>query len=305
MPEVETAAAPPVAPLPPPNPARGQPAAEPIAAALAEAEAELAGAAAVAPKKVEAPAATLADIEDFTDPGGHTGLPATSEILEILPDVARKLVGNLKADYSRKTAAAASELASMRAQLEAATQRGIEQEQRLARLDSPEFRANLDRLQDEGRAAAADDPFSPEGKQAIIKAEAAKLFAEFLEPVQKQFQADVATATANAQKARSEAYIAANPEIRDNPEVRAGIIGLLKQPENASMTLSMAHRLVLGERAIKEAAALRGLSDADRAGRAATLAQTGGGTVASAGAKEPEFTNVKDALRYLQAQGMT
>lgn len=106
----------------------------------------------------------------------HQGLPHYSEILKHVPEDARKLIGNMRADYTRKT----QEIAELRKSL--SDQQAAIQRDR----DSLVNGAFNERIQDILNDTTEYDIFDTEGQKAEIKRQAAALLQEMIAPIQQE-----------------------------------------------------------------------------------------------------------------------
>jgi hypothetical protein len=108
----------------------------------------------------------------------HTGLKPYNQILESLPEDARKLVANLRAMSTQKT----QQVAEQRRQLEGERANLIKDREALL---SGNFRSQIDQL---ATAPIQHDLWSEEGMQAKIQQEAAKMFQQMLNPLQQELE---------------------------------------------------------------------------------------------------------------------
>lgn len=154
--------------------------------------------------------------EDFTgDPimdTTHKDLPDYKTILSRHVDEnGRKLIANLRSDYTRKT----QEIAGLRKQLEA--ERAQLKAEREMLLTSEAAKANAAK-------AAIDtsklDPYVEADMDTLLEAKAAKLLEKQLQPIQERYQRQVQEQEANA-------FIAAHPELNE-PAYKAAMIDVLK-----------------------------------------------------------------------------
>lgn len=154
--------------------------------------------------------------EDFTgDPimdKTHKDLPDYKTILSRhVTDDGKKLIANLRADYTRKT----QENAEIKRQLEA--EREQLRMERSMLLTSDTAKANAAK-------AAIDtsklDPYVEADMEKLLDAKAAKLLEEQLKPLRQRYEAE-------AQIQQTQAFITAHPELNE-PDYKATMIDVLK-----------------------------------------------------------------------------
>jgi len=197
--------------------------------------------------------------------GGHKGLPDARKILsEYVTPEARKFVGNLRADYTRKT----QELAKLRRELELEKETISREKQ--ARLDGPHARAAL--------AKAAEsvenlDPYKVEDLNRLIEINAAKAMVASIAEERKALDAE-------RSRLKAKVFIDEHPEMNSS-EFKAELKTLLTT--RGVLDLEDAYFLIKGKlsnsaTARQEAEALAGkaAAGAQRAQAKATLV---GGTV--------------------------
>lgn len=157
----------------------------------------------------------------------HKGLKPYNQILESIPEDARKLVANLRGMATQKT----QELADMRRQLEA-------EKQNLIRDRELMLNGNFSKQLSELANKQVDfDPWSEEGMQAKIQQEAAKMFQQMLNPLQTELE--------QAKRgAQLEAFKSANPDLMNYKE---DIAKLLVSRED--LKLEDAYYIVKGQKA--------------------------------------------------------
>lgn len=146
--------------------------------------------------------------------GGHKGLNYQS-ILDGLPEDARKLLGNLRASYSQKTAALANE----RRELEKLRTEVMSRRQTLL---------NGDGVAAITAAASADlkanpdfDPWSEAGIEALAEQKAAKMLQKYIQPLQDQFA--VAQYRAELDKFKGE-----HPDLMGDAEIKSKVTDLMR-----------------------------------------------------------------------------
>jgi hypothetical protein len=150
---------------------------------------------------------SLQSIEGLNE-GGHKGIDYNRVINE-LPDDAKNLLSNLRADYTRKT----QELAQQRKDLEA----------KMSTLANSEFDNNIRELA--SRETVELDPYDTDSFNQRIEQEVARRLNDMMQPIREQ--------QAVAQKkAELERFKTENPDLLD---YKGEIVQLLKQNENLSM----------------------------------------------------------------------
>lgn len=171
----------------------------------------------------------------------HKGLKPYNEILQHIPEDARKLVANLRAMATQKT----QEVAEQRRALDAERQNLIRERELLL---SGGFQQQINDL---ATKQIEHDPWSEEGMQQRIQQEAAKMFQQMLNPLQVELE--------QAKRgAQLEAFKAANPDLQTYKE---DIAKLLIARED--LKLEDAYYIVKGQKAAeyslkeKEAAKMR------------------------------------------------
>ncbi len=155
--------------------------------------------------------------EDEIMSGTHKGLPHYDEILRHLPENGKKLIQNLRSNYTQKTQV----IAEMRKELEAERMKFHAQRKLLT---ESEFAKEMERI-------AADDTkhdvWDEEGRRKHIEQETAKRLNQMLEPLKREV----------AQQKRElelKDFKAKNPEIVE-PEVRVKVARLLLDRPNLSL----------------------------------------------------------------------
>ena len=150
---------------------------------------------------------SLQSVESLNE-GGHKGIDYNRVINE-LPDDAKNLLSNLRADYTRKT----QELAQQRKDLEA----------QMSALTNSKFDQNIKDLA--SRETIDLDPYNTESFNQRIEQEVARRLNDMMEPIrEQQFVAQ--------KKAELERFKTENPDLLD---YKGEIVQLLKQNENLSM----------------------------------------------------------------------
>jgi hypothetical protein len=204
----------------------------------------------------------------------HTGLKPYNQILESLPEDARKLVANLRAMATKKT----QEVADGRRQLESERANLIKDREALL---SGNFRSQIDQL---ATAPIQHDLWSEEGMQAKIQQEAAKMFQQMLNPLQQELEQ-------SKRGAQLEAFKSANPDLLTH---KTEIAKLLIERED--LKLEDAYYIVKGQKAGLQAAA-------DREGaksRVAAVSKTSTGQNIN-GTVVPKFKDSWEAYNYFKS----
>ena len=180
---------------------------------------------------------TLDDLmkADFTeDPimgQTHKGLKPYNQILENIPEDARKLVSNLRAMATQKT----QEVAEQRRALEAERQNLIRERELLL---NGSFKNQIDKL---ATQQTQFDPWSEEGIQSKIQQEAARMFQQMLNPLQTELEQA-------KRQSQLEAFKSANPDLTN---YKTDIAKLLVERED--LKLEDAYYIVRGQKAAEAA----------------------------------------------------
>ena len=222
---------------------------------------------------------TLEDLmnADFSDDPimsqTHKGLKPYNEILQHIPEDARKLVANLRSMATQKT----QEVAEQRRQLE--SERASLIREREALLNGT-FAKNISEL---ATKEVQFDPWSEEGMQQKIQQEAAKMFQQMLNPLQTELE--------QAKRgAQLEAFKSANPDLMT---YKTEIAKLLVDRED--LKLEDAYYIVKGQKAAQAAAADK---EAARA-RVSSVAKTSTGNNV-AGVTIPKFKDSWEAFQWFK-----
>lgn len=203
----------------------------------------------------------------------HRGLKPYNEILQNIPEDARKLVANLRAMATTKT----QEVADQRRQLQAERENLIRDREALL---SNSFRQNLENI---ASKQIDHDPWSEEGIQARVQQESAKMFQQMLAPMQAELEA--------AKHAASlEAFKSANPDLQN---YRDDIARLLISRED--LKLEDAYYMVKGQKAAQFASQER---DAAK-GRVSAVQKTSTGQNIN-GVTVPKFANAWEAYSFFK-----
>jgi len=222
---------------------------------------------------------TLEDLmnADFSDDPimsqTHKGLKPYNEILQHIPEDARKLVANLRSMATQKT----QEVAEQRRQLE--SERASLIREREALLNGT-FAKNISEL---ATKEVQFDPWSEEGMQQKIQQEAAKMFQQMLNPLQTELE--------QAKRgAQLEAFKSANPDLMT---YKTEIAKLLVDRED--LKLEDAYYIVKGQKAAQAAAADK---EAARA-RVSSVAKTSTGNNVN-GVTIPKFKDSWEAYNFFK-----
>lgn len=220
----------------------------------------------------------FSDYEEFTGETNHTGLKPLQEVMKHMVPEGRKHIANLRAMTTRKT----QEVADLKRQLES------EREQLNAEreaLYNGDFAKKVTEL-----AADPETPhdlFDEEGMAAKIQQEAARMFQEMIQPLQKEM-------AVKEQKAKLRAFEAENPLMTD-PSIKMKVFEMLKarpelKPQDAFYIIKAQH----DSASIAEAeAARKEVKDARRS----ALRRTSVGSTNTANGT-PKFKNAWEAYTY-------
>lgn len=167
---------------------------------------------------------------NFDDPllstGGHKGVDY-NKVMSELPDDAKSMLGNLRADYTRKT----QELAAMRKQLET---------ERSALLNS-EFTQNIAAM---AAKEVTLDPYDDSSVEARIEKEVATRLQEMMKPLQTQYEL-------NERQAKLDQFKVEHPDLTD---YKTDIAKLLMTDE--TLTLERAYYIVKGQHTVSNKKAM-------------------------------------------------
>ena len=159
----------------------------------------------------------LSEVQGLPE-GEFKGIDYNKTINE-LPDDAKKILANLRSDYTRKT----QELSSKQKELES---------QRQALLESDAYRA----IQAKATEAPVDaDPWDPQAFNQRIEQEVAKRLADVLKPMQNEWESQ-------QRRQKLDKFKAENPDIET---YKTEIVEVLKTNDNLS--LEQAYYLVKGK----------------------------------------------------------
>lgn len=203
----------------------------------------------------------------------HRGLKPYNQILESIPEDARKLVANLRAMATQKT----QEVAEQRKSLEAQRQDLIRERELLL---NGGFKTQIDQL---ATKPIEYDPWSEEGIQAKIQQEAAKMFQQMLNPLQQELEQ-------TKRGAQLEAFKSANPDLMNYKD---DIAKLLISRED--LLLEDAYYIVKGQKA-----AIQAGQDRDAAkSRVAAVSKTSTGQNIN-GSVVPKFKDSWEAYSWFK-----
>lgn len=205
----------------------------------------------------------------------HKGVDWTRTV-EALPEDARKLLGNLRADYTRKT----QELAIERKKLDG---------ERKAFTNSDSYR----KLQELSAAAGVEyDPYDPASFVAAIRQEVAKQVIEAFKPVAEE-------QALSEHRAKLESFKASHPDINDKVMAKA-VAEELKA--NDHINLEQAYWIVKGRRLTEENERTnKELSAYQKAAAAAGL-RVSTGTRTQNKRPPASLTSAVEIQRWLRAQ---
>jgi hypothetical protein len=225
--------------------------------------------------------------------GGHRGLPDIKKILsEYVTPEARRFVGNLRADYTRKT----QDLAKLKRELE--LEREAISREKLARVDGPAARKAAALAQEDETGL---DPYKLEDLQRLVDIKAARAVTASIAEERKALEAERA-------RHKAQIFIDAHPEMKDDA-FKAELKALLTT--RGDLDLEDAYYVVKGKlatsgaaRAEAEALAQR---DAQRAGKAQAKATLVGATVGRTGlpggTSPPKGLSPQEAMAWFASQG--
>lgn len=148
-------------------------------------------------------------INEELEEGLERDLAKTS--IDRLPAQAKKIVQSMQSDYTRKT----QELAAQRKELEAMKQNLDVQRKVLLEGDY------YNKLKEKAEAKDPEDPWSNEGRQAIIEREVARQTKAQMDLLRNQMQKET-------RRAQVMAFAAQNPDIK-SPEIRTKVYEICKK----------------------------------------------------------------------------
>lgn len=214
----------------------------------------------------------------------HRGLPHYTEVLKHVPENARKLVANLRADATRKT----QYLADARRQLDA---------ERAQLAQEREALYNGDFARKVHETAAQDtkdiDLYDEAGLQKRIEIETARRLKDMLQPMQEQLQVQ-------QRQQALESFKASNPDMTE-PTIKAAIVKeLVARPD---LKLEDAYHIVKGRLASEENSRLRSEQNTRRTAQRQAIEKTG--TRSSVGTvKAPAGLSAWEAYQWHRDQGV-
>lgn len=151
------------------------------------------------------------------------------EVVQALPEDAKTLIGNLRADYTRKT----QELATQRKELEA----------QMKALTDGEF---FKRVQERAQTPDVElDPYNTETFNARIEQEVARRLQDMFEPVRAQQELQM-------RQLKLQEFKSNHPDLEN---MKTEVADLLKS--NANLTLQDAYYIAKGKKSTSELAALQ------------------------------------------------
>ena len=150
--------------------------------------------------------------------GDHKGIDY-NKVMNDLPDDAKRILANLRSDYTKKTQALATQTREV-------------EEQRQTLLTSKAYNDMLAKAAEEPAPA---DPWDAHSFEKRIEQEVAKRLTEVLKPMQTELET-------NARKAKLQEFKAANPDLET---YKREIVEVLKN--NASLTLEQAYYIIKGK----------------------------------------------------------
>lgn len=218
--------------------------------------------------------------------GEHKGLPSYTEILKKhTTEEGRKLIQNLRADYSRK----AAELANERKALEA------EKKRALAEKDSW-FNGDAARQIQEAASKSTEglDPWSEEGLAALIEKKAAEKLQALLAP-----QREAILKEEKALKVKQ--FKAEHPDM-ETEAFKAVLIPILEAAKKTGTALSMeeVYYLAKGKLAEQEKAAIQAEKNAKRDVQKSFVQKTVGTTRLDPNLKPPKGLSATQLLNWVK-----
>jgi len=216
------------------------------------------------------------DFPEFKDDASHKGMKPLHEWMKHVPEDVRKHLANVRADYSRKTAALAAErqeLEKVRAELYS-TREGV--------ISGPltKIVGNID-------TEAKYDLFDEDGMKSEIQRQAALMLQQMLKPAQEEL-------AAQQRRAQLESFRTENPELTSD-EYRLPIAKLLS--ERPELKLEDAFYIVKAKVTSQKASAVIAQKNAQKQSRVQTLSKTSAGTT-QAPTGEPRFKDAWEAYNW-------
>lgn len=220
---------------------------------------------------------TEEDYPELQEDANHKGMKPLHEWMQHIPEDVRKHVANIRSSYTRKT----QELSEMRKALEA-ERAELQRSQQMA-LDNP----FLKRAEEELANEEEYDVYTPEGMQAEIKRQAAKMLQEMMKPAQEEIQM-------KQRRMQLEQFKTDNPELMDDT-YRLPVAQMLQsRPE---LTLEDAFYIVKAKVDSQKLKEEREQIAQQKSSRRATLRKTSSGkSVTPKGT--PKFRDAWEAYQY-------
>jgi len=223
------------------------------------------------------------DAEDYVelaDDANHKGMKPLHEWMKNIPEDVRKHIGNLRADYSRKTSAISQE----RRELEAMKAEMLDMREKM-------LKTQIDGVTDDIDTDAEYDLFDKEGMQKEIQRQAKLLMKDMLKPAEEKLQVE-------RRQMELSKFKEANPELTD-PEYRDEIVALLKsRPELKLEDAFYITKSKVGKTKAQEA---RDAKAAKKNSRRSTLKDSTPGSRGKVNGK-PKFKNAWEAYQWAKAQ---
>lgn len=217
------------------------------------------------------------DYPELQDDANHKGMKPLHEWMQHIPEDVRKHVANIRSSYTRKT----QELSEMRKALDA--ERAELMRQQDGALNNPFLKQAEQELANEEEY----DVYTPEGMQAEIKRQAAKMLQEMMKPAQEEIQM-------KQRRMQLEQFKTDNPDLM-NDEYRLPVAQMLQsRPE---LTLEDAFYIVKAKVDSTKLKAEREQVAKQKSSRRETLRKTSGGkSVTPKGT--PKFRDAWQAYQY-------
>lgn len=216
----------------------------------------------------------------------HTGLPHYKDLLNKHTTVeGKKLLANMRADYTRKT----QEISAMKKQMADREAAVLEKERTLY---SGDFAKNLNETA--ARDASTLDPYVQEDLQQLIEIQTAKRLQEMLKPYQDEI-------VSKQHMLEAQQFVELHPELKTEAFKEKLIPLLTTKPD---LDLETAYLIVKGQLADVQAQALKEQSQLRQASKEANrqiIAKTTGTTQTSPGTAPKKMTPI-EALRFFSNQ---
>lgn len=220
---------------------------------------------------------TEEDYPELQEDANHKGMKPLHEWMQHIPEDVRKHVANIRSSYTRKT----QELAEMRKALDA--ERAELMRQQEGALNNPFLKQAEQELANQEEY----DVYTPEGMQAEIKRQAAKMLQEMMKPAQEEIQM-------KQRRMQLEQFKTDNPELMDDT-YRLPVAQMLQsRPE---LTLEDAFYIVKAKVDSQKLKEEREQIAQQKSTRRATLRKTSSGkSVTPKGT--PKFRDAWEAYQY-------